>query len=95
MSQLYQIIRRTRITEKGALLNELNDEVVFEVDSKANKTEIKRAVETLLDVEVDSVRTMNCRGKLRRKRRADQGRTANWKKAIVRLKAGSKSLDIY
>jgi len=95
MSQLHQIIRRSRITEKGSLLNELNNEYVFEVDPKANKTEIKRAIETLLEAEVDSVRTMNCRGKMRRKRRADQGRTANWKKAIVRLKDSSKDLEIY
>ncbi len=93
MKDIYQVIRKVRLSEKASLLNELNNEVVFEVDPKANKIEIKRAVERLLGKKVDSVRTLNQSGKAKRRRRADEGRTAHWKKAIVRLKEG-EALDL-
>lgn len=93
MKDIYQVIRKVRLSEKASLLNELNNEVVFEVDPKANKIEIKRAVERLLGKKVDSVRTLNQSGKTKRRRRADEGRTAHWKKAIVRLKEG-EALDL-
>ena len=75
------------------MLNEQNNDVVLEVDPRANKLEIKRAVEQLLEKKVVAVRTLNQSGKLKRQRRADAGRTAHWKKAIVRLKAG-ETLDL-
>ena len=93
MKDIYQVIRRIRMSEKASLLNELNNDVVLEVDPRANKIEIKRAVERLLGKKVVAVRTLNQAGKTKRKRRADQGRTAHWKKAIVRLKEG-ESLDL-
>jgi len=93
MKDIYQIIKQVRISEKATLLNELNNEVVLEVDRRANKLEIKRAVEELLGKEVVGVRTLNQSGKNKRKRRADAGRTAHWKKAIVRLKEG-ENLDL-
>ena len=63
------------------------------MDRKANKLEIKQAVEQLFGKSVTGVRTANYDGKLRRKRRSDAGRTNHWKKAIVRLKEG-ESLDL-
>jgi large subunit ribosomal protein L23 len=93
MKDPYQIIKGVRLSEKATLLQEKNNEVTLEVDRKANKIEIRQAVEQLLGKKVDGVRTANCRGKARRKRRADEGRTAQWKKAIVRLKPG-ESLDL-
>jgi large subunit ribosomal protein L23 len=88
MKDIYQVIDTVRLSEKATLLAELNNEYVFKVDRKANKLEIKRAVEQLFGVKVEAVRTANYAGKLKRQRRSDAGRTANWKKAIVRLKEG-------
>jgi large subunit ribosomal protein L23 len=93
MKDIYQVVRNVRLSEKATLLQETNNEIVLEVDRKANKIEIKHAVETLFDKKVVAVRTANCRGKARRKRRADAGRTNHWKKAIVRLAEG-ESLDL-
>jgi large subunit ribosomal protein L23 len=93
MKDLYQVIKKVRISEKATMLNELNNEVVLEVDRRANKLEIKQAVENILGKKVSQVRTLNQAGKLKRQRRADAGRTAAWKKAIVRLKEG-ENLDL-
>ena len=93
MKDIYQVIKNVRLSEKATMLQETNNEVVLEVDRSANKLDIKRAVETLLNKKVADVRTANYAGKERRKRRADAGRTNHWKKAIVRLKEG-ESLDI-
>ena len=93
MKDIYQVIKNVRLSEKASLLQEQNNEVVLEVDRFANKLEIKQAVETIFDKKVVKVRTANCDGKARRKRRADQGRTASYKKAFVRL-ADGESLDL-
>ena len=93
MKDIYQVIKNVRLSEKATMLQETNNEVVLEVDRKANKLEIKRAVETLLGKKVADVRTLNYSGKAKRKRRADEGRTNHWKKAVVRLKDG-ESLDL-
>lgn len=88
MRDIYSVIDTIRLSEKGTLLQEQNNEYVFKVDRKANKLEVKRAVEQLFGVKVTDVRTCNYDGKVRRDRRPDQGRTARWKKAYVRLKDG-------
>jgi len=93
MKDIYQVVKNVHLSEKATLLQETNNEVVLHVDRRANKLEIKQAVEKLFDKKVDSVRTVNCVGKLRRRRRADAGRTNHWKKAIVRLAAG-ESIDL-
>ncbi len=93
MKDIYQVITNLHLSEKATLLQETNNEIVLKVDRRANKLEIKQAVETLFGKKVDSVRTANCLGKARRRRRADAGRTNHWKKAIVRLVAG-ESLDL-
>jgi large subunit ribosomal protein L23 len=93
MKDIYQVIKNVRLSEKATLLQETNNEVVLEVDRKANKIEIKQAVEQLFGKTVLAVRTANYAGKQRRQRRADAGRTNHWKKAVVRLKEG-ETLDL-
>ncbi|HQH26987.1 MAG TPA: 50S ribosomal protein L23 [Oligoflexia bacterium] len=89
---IYQIIRRPRITEKGALIGSVSNGVVFEVHPRANKAEIKNAVEQIFDVKVKAVRTVNYMGKVKRVGRRI-GQRGAWKKAYVFLKEGS-SIDI-
>jgi large subunit ribosomal protein L23 len=83
-----QIIRRPITqTEKATRLRADNNQVVFEVDRRANKIQIREAVETLFDVKVVAVNTMVFRGKVRRTRRQVVQRP-NWKKAVVTLREG-------
>lgn len=93
MKDIYAIIRNVRLSEKATLLQEKNNEVVLEVDRRANKLEIKRAVTKLFGKKVVDVRTCNYQGKKKRQRRADAGRTVRWKKAVVRLAEG-ESLEL-
>lgn len=88
MKDIFQVIETIQLSEKATLLGELNNEYVFRVDRRANKLEIKQAVEKLFGKKVVDVRTANYRGKKKRERRADFGRTKHWKKAFVRLKEG-------
>jgi len=90
----YQVILRPVITEKSTLLKDINREVCFEVDRKANKAEIKTAVEQLFKVKVERVRTQSRRGKMKRVGRS-QGRTKDWKKAYVKLKEGEKMIEFF
>ncbi len=90
----YQIILRPIITEKSTLLKDKNREVCFEVAKKANKAEIKKAVEQLFKVKVESVRTQHNVGKWRRVGR-NEGKTKNWKKAYVKLKEGEKMIEYF
>jgi large subunit ribosomal protein L23 len=94
MKDFYQIILRPIITEKSTQLKEKNREVCFEVAIKASKTEIKKAVEHLFKVKVESVRTQHQTGKWRRVGR-NQGLTRNWKKAYVKLKEGEKMIEYF
>ncbi|SIS71595.1 50S ribosomal protein L23 [Alicyclobacillus vulcanalis] len=87
------LIKRPIITERSTELMEEN-KYVFEVDRRANKVEIRKAVEKLFGVEVESVHTMNVRGKQKRVGKY-VGRTSDWKKAIVKLKPGSKTIDFF
>ncbi len=80
----HQVIRRPLVTEKGMHASERWNAYSFEVHPMATKDDIRRAVEELWDVRVDSVRTQNRKGKPRR-HRMGWGRTRNWKKAIVKL----------
>ncbi len=88
MKDIFQVIETIQLSEKATLLTETNNEYVFKVDRRANKLEIKEAVEKLFGKKVADVRTANYRGKKKRERRADFGRTKNWKKAFVRLAEG-------
>jgi large subunit ribosomal protein L23 len=84
---IYQVIKEPHITEKGNLLKEGANQVSFKVHRRANKIEIKQAVETFLKAKVIEVKTMNVRGKRRRMGRS-AGKRSDWKKAIVRLAPG-------
>jgi len=86
---LYQVIRRPLVTEKGVQKKEAERTLCFEVDPQANKTQIRAAVEKLFKVKVESVRTINSVGKLRRRGRLS-GYRPDWKKAYVKLQAGQK-----
>ena len=83
------IIRKVLITEKGTAMRETLRQYFFEVARTANKIEIKRAIESVFHVKVDSVQTMQLQGKLKRQGRA-VGRRNDWKKAIVTLKPDQK-----
>ncbi|MEC5128669.1 50S ribosomal protein L23 [Verrucomicrobiales bacterium BCK34] len=88
MKDIFQVIDTIQLSEKATLLTETNNEYVFKVNPKANKLEIREAVEKLFGKKVASVRTANYQGKKKRERRADFGRTKSWKKAFVKLADG-------
>ena len=90
MKESSDIIKNIRLTEKGSLLSETENKYVFQVDRRANKLEIKQAVQELFGKKVVDVHTCNYRGKKKRERRQDFGRTAHWKKAVVKLAEGEK-----
>ncbi len=93
MNESFDHIQTVILTEKATLLSEKHNQYVFRVSPRANKIEIKRAVEQLFKKTVLNVRTANFAGKKKRERTASFGRRANWKKAVVTLKEGEK-LDI-
>jgi large subunit ribosomal protein L23 len=89
MKDARSVVRRALITEKGTVQREKSQQYPFEVSRDANKIEIKRAIETLFSVKVESVRTQQVRGKVRRQGRT-AGRRSDRKKAIVTLKPDQK-----
>ncbi|NLK58882.1 MAG: 50S ribosomal protein L23 [Tissierellia bacterium] len=89
----YDIIKRPIITEKSMGLQD-ERKYVFEVMKKANKTEIKKAVETVFGVKVKNVTTMNMLGKKKRQGMT-RGKRPDWKKAIVQLTDDSKSIEFF
>jgi large subunit ribosomal protein L23 len=86
---VYEVIRRPLITEKGHDKREQERTLCFEVHPDANKIQIRTAVETVFKVKVADVRTSNTVGKLRRRGRFS-GYGSDWKKAYVRLQPGQK-----
>ena len=87
MRNPHDIIIKPVVTENS--MDDMADgKYTFVVDRRANKTEIKNAIEQIFDVKVDKVNTMNMKGKMKRMG-VHQGRRANWKKAIVRLSEGN------
>ncbi len=84
---IYQIIKEPHITEKTTLQKEGSNQISFNVHKKANKIEIKRAVETLFKIKVIDVNVLNVRGKRRRVGK-NAGKRSDWKKAIVKLAPG-------
>ena len=87
MNNVYDIIIRPLITEKGTRIKEEQNKIVLQVALGANKMDIKKAVETIFKVKVEEVTTMNFKGK--RKRLGQRsGVRSDWKKAIVTLKKG-------
>lgn len=86
---IYEVIKKPRLTEKGMGLQEAHNQIVLRVDPRANKNEIKQAVEGLFSVKVAKVRTANVLGKDKRMGQ-HMGQASDWKKAIVTLAEGSK-----
>lgn len=84
-----EIIKRPVITEKTNIQKEIANQLTFEVDRRANRIEIKRAIETAFKVKVTSVKTMQVKGKVKRRGR-NIGKRRNWKKAIVTLMPGER-----
>lgn len=84
-----EVIRKPLITEKGTIKKDEERTLCFEVAPEANKVEIRAAVEHIFKVKVQSVRTANNVGKLRRRGRFS-GFRPDWKKAYVKLKPGQK-----
>lgn len=89
MSQIYNVIKKPLLTEKGTDLKEGMNKYLFEIDRRANKIEVKSAVEKIFNVKVDAVHTISVKGKNKRVGRSF-GKESNWKKAIVTLRAGEK-----
>ena len=90
---LYEVIRRPLVTEKSNIGREEENLVTLAVDPRANKHEIRRAVEALFDVKVVTVRTMRMPRKTKRVGKT-AGRKSEWKKAIVRLAEG-QSIEFF
>jgi len=87
MKDMFQIIKRPLLTEKSTRKKEEFNEVTFEVDRRANRSEVKMAIQSLFKVKVQRVNLMQLEGKKKRVGRK-VGRTADWKKALVRLAPG-------
>ncbi len=96
MRTVWDIIKSPVITEKALIAKEESQDgrqlLTFRVDRRATKPEIKSAVETIFQVQVDQVRTINYMGKTARRGRYE-GRKPSWKKAYVTLKPGEKPVD--
>lgn len=86
----FEVIKTVRLTEKGTRQGEKYNQYTVVADPRANKTQIRQAVQELFKVKVARVNTLNVRGKARRQRTPQAGRSPGWKKAIVTLKAGDK-----
>ncbi len=89
MKGIRDVIQSPLISEKGSLLTETSNQVLFKVRPDANKIEVKKAVETLFKVKVEKVRVARYLGKIRRVGRS-MGRRSDWKKAYVTLREGDK-----
>ena len=87
------VVIRPLVTEKSLKLSERQNAYTFQVHERANKVQIKQAIEEIFNVKVVTVRTQRYVGKMKRFGRY-YGSTGNWKKAIVRLRAGD-SIDFY
>ena len=86
----FQVVKTVRLTEKGTRQGEKLNQYTIVADPRANKTQIRLAVQDLFKVNVTKINTLNVRGKFRRQRTAQAGQGSNWKKAIITLKKGQK-----
>jgi len=93
MAELHDVLIRPIFSEKTTALQQGANVYTFEVGESANKLQIKNAVQTLFEVEVEAVRTVIMRGKNKRFGRF-YGKRSNWKKAYVRL-ADGHSLNFF
>jgi len=86
----FEIIKTVRVTEKGTLQSERYNQYTVVADRRATKSQIREAVQELFKVTVLGINTSHVRGKLRRQNTRHAGKSPDWKKAIVQLKAGDK-----
>ncbi|MBQ1852813.1 MAG: 50S ribosomal protein L23 [Oscillospiraceae bacterium] len=94
MRTAYDVVIRPIITEQS--MEDLDiKKYAFEVVKDANKIEIKKAVEEIFDVKVIKVTTEHVRGKEKRQGAYPSGKTASWKKAVVKLSADSKNIELF
>jgi large subunit ribosomal protein L23 len=91
---VYQVLKRPILTEKSDYQRDEN-QYVFEVDRRANKLQIKEAVETIFDVEVAAVNTMVMKPKRRQLGRKTITSRPAWKRAVVTLAAGERIQDFF
>ena len=94
MKTAYDILLKPVITEQAMEQGDLK-KYAFEVAKDANKIEIKKAVEEIFGVTVIKVTTINVHGKKRQQGRYPAGKTASWKKAVVKLSADSKNIELF
>jgi large subunit ribosomal protein L23 len=85
--RLYQVLLSPRVTEKTTMVGEKSNQYVFHVIKDASKVEVKGAVELLFEVNVESVRMVNVKGKTK-SFRTRPGKRSDWKKAYVRVQEG-------
>ena len=90
MKDMYSVIKTLRVTGKGTAASAKLNQYQLVVAKDANKLDIKHAVEQAFKVKVVRVNTLHVRGKARRQRTKQAGRSPSWKKALVTLKAGDK-----
>jgi len=86
-NRLYKVLLSPRVTEKTTRVGESSNQYVFQVIKDANKSEVKGAIEMLFDVNVESVRIVNVKGKSKSFRQRP-GKRSDWKKAYVRVQEG-------
>ena len=86
----FEIIKTVRLTEKGTRQGDKYNQYTVVADRRANKLQIREAVQELFKVKVIRVNTLNVRGKYRRQRTKQAGQSPDWKKAIVTLKKGDQ-----
>jgi large subunit ribosomal protein L23 len=85
----YDIIRRPIITEKTNIQKDTANQITFEIDPRANRIEVRRAIEQIFNVKVATTRTMQVKGKIKRRGRI-LGKRRDWKKAVVTLMPGER-----
>jgi large subunit ribosomal protein L23 len=91
---IHEVVKRPIVTEKSNILADLFGQYTFEVDRRANKHQVKEAVERIFDVDVEKVRMVNVKPKRGRYGRRTVVREPAWKKAIVTLAPG-QHLEVF
>ena len=91
-TNVYEVIRAPRVSEKTARLQEVSNQYVFEIAKTATKADVKAAVEQIFDVKVEAVNVVNVKGK-NKSFKFRSGRRGDWRKAYVKLAEG-QSIDV-
>lgn len=88
VERMYTVIRGAHVSEKAAILGDVNNQYTFKVSTDATKPEIKTAVEKIFNVVVRDLKVLNVKGKTKRTSKGKIRKRSDWKKAYVRLEAG-------